>query len=418
MQMRIRSLAGKPGWRIQDYFDLGVIGTTHGLSDGFSGLLKPVLVLIVLDLGLTTFQAGMLLSIFSVTTFLFLYPLSLLADYSGRKKEILILGLVVATIAFFAMQWAPSFAMVSLCAFLAGAGNATFHPCGTALTTERFTKNRSYAVSLYSMMGNAGASLMPIALSMLAVAIGWRSAISICVLPTVVLLPLVWLRFRNAPVSRAVGDTGQRRSPHLWKQVMSLSRLVLQNRNVVLLAAVYALAGMGTGVLTGFLSLLAFDRFELNTTAIGGALSLYYLAGVFAKPLMGHLYNRWGARTALWIPLVLSGTLTLGVALTPWQISFVPIIVLLGATIPISPIILTAAADRSDRVAMASSIGFIYTCHGLGFISPLIGGWLAELYSLELCYIYAAIVLWIGAGVALLLPKQQALPTDETVLLN
>ena len=134
----------KPVWTFRDYFDLGVIGTTHGLSDGFAGLLKPVLVLIVLDLGLSTFQAGALLSIFSVSTFLFLYPLSLLADFGGRKKEILILGLSVAALAFFAMRWAESFVLVALCAFFAGAGNATFHPSGTALTTERFPQRRSY----------------------------------------------------------------------------------------------------------------------------------------------------------------------------------------------------------------------------------------------------------------------------------
>ena len=78
---------------------------------------------------------------------------------------------------------------------------------------------------------------------------------------------------------------------------------------------------------------------------------------------------------------------------------------LLGGTVPISPIILTAAADRSDQRAVASSVGFIYTCYGLSFISPLIGGWLAQVFGLELCYIYAAILLWIGMGVALLLPK-------------
>ncbi|MCP4536921.1 MAG: MFS transporter [Chloroflexi bacterium] len=405
--MKTQSLIKKPIWRVQDYFDLGVIGTTHGLSDSFSGLLKPILVLMVLDLGLTTFQAGTLLSIFSVTTFLFLYPFSLLADFGGRKKEILILGLAVATVAFFAMQWAPNLAAVSLCVFLAGAGNATFHPCGTALTTERFSHNRSYAVSFYSMMGNAGASLMPVALSMIAVAAGWRSAISICVLPALILLPLVGFRFQNVLVSTASDNTEEPLIDRMWQQMRSLSRTVFQNRDVVLLATIYALSGMGTGVVTGFLSLLAFDRFALSTTAIGGTLSLYYLAGVFAKPLMGYLYNRWGAQTALLIPLLLAGILTLGVALTPWQFSFVPIIALLGATIPISPIILTAAADRSDQAAMASSVGFIYTCHGLGFISPLIGGWLAELYRLEWCYVYAAILLWIGAGVTLLLPKKK-----------
>ena len=405
--MQKQSLVKKPTWNIQDIFDLGVIGATHGLSDGFSGLLKPILVLIILDLGLTTFQAGTLLSIFSVTTFLFLYPVSLLADYGGRKKEILILGLTIAATAYFSMQWATTFAAVALCAFLAGAGNATFHPSGTALTTERFPHLRSYAVSFYSMFGNAGASLMPVALAALAMTLGWRSAISLCVLPAILLLPLVGFRFKNTPVFTTSTKPQGALRQHLWQQTRALTQSVINNRVVVLLAVIYALAGMGTGVITGFLSLLAYDRFALTTTAIGAALSFYYLAGVFAKPLMGYLYNHWGARTALIIPLLLAGGLTLALALTPWKFSFVPLIALLGAVIPISPIILTAAADRSNRAVIASSVGFIYTCYGLSFISPLIGGWLAEIYQLEWCYVFAAILLWIGAGVALLLPRKE-----------
>jgi len=405
--MQKQSLVNKPTWALQDYFDLGLTTFQAGTLLIIFSLLKPILVLVVLDLGLTTFQAGTLLSIFSVTTFLFLYPISMLADFGGRKKEILILGLTVAAIAYFSMQWAQTFTTVALCAFLAGAGNATFHPSGTALTTERFSHLRSYAVSFYSMFGNAGASLMPVVLASLAVVLGWRSAISICVLPAILLLPLVGFRFMNAPVLTASSKAQENVRQHLWQQTRSLTQAVIKNRDVVLLAAVYALAGMGTGVVTGFLSLLASDRFALNTAAIGVALSFYYLAGFFAKPVMGYLYNRWGARTALIIPLLLAGGLTLALALTPWQYSFVPLIALLGAVIPISPIILTAAADRSDQAVMASSVGFIYTCYGLSFISPLIGGWLAEIYQLEWCYVYAAILLWISAGVALLLPGKE-----------
>lgn len=407
--MKTQPLSKNTIWRIQDYVDLGIIGTTHGLSDGFAGLLKPILVLIVMDLGLTTFQAGALLSIFSVSTFLFLYPLSLLADFGGRKKEMLILGLAVAAVAYYAMRWAPDFTTVALLAFFAGAGNATFHPCGTALTTERFPHKRSYAVSLYSMMGNAGASIIPVLQAMVATAAGWRSAVSVFALPAVILLPLVGLRFQNMPKSTDGLKSGSKQAiaGGMWQQVRSISRLVLRNRAVVLLASIYALAGMGTGVVSGFFSLLAFERFALDTKAIGVAISLYFLAGVFSKPLMGYLYSRWGARSALWLPLLLSGALTLAMVVVPWQLTFVPIITLLGATVSISPIILTAAADRSDQAALASSIGFIYTCYGLSFISPLIGGWLAEVYSLTWSYAYAAMLLWIGAGVAMLLPTDK-----------
>lgn len=70
------------------------------------------------------------------------------------------------------MQWAPGFLSVVALAFIAGAGNATFHPCGTALTAERFADRRSIAVSMFSMMGNAGASIMLVVQAFLATAAG------------------------------------------------------------------------------------------------------------------------------------------------------------------------------------------------------------------------------------------------------
>lgn len=388
-------------WTRADYADLGIIGATHGLSDGFSGMLKPLLALIVVDLGLSTFEAGALLSAFSLATFLFLYPLSLLADYGGRKKEIMLIGLSITTLAFLGMQWAATFAILAILAFLAGMGNATFHPCGTALTTERFPHNRSFAVSFFSMMGNAGASIMPAIQALIATAVGWRLAISISASPALLLLPLVGLRFRNQPKS---GETESFKAA--VHSMGKLTKQVLHNRSVVLLACIYALAGMAQAVVEGFLSLLARDAFQFDIRTVGFALTAYFFAGVIAKPVMGYLYDRWGARTSLIVPLILCGIVTLTITFTPWKISFIPLVALLGVVVPISPIILTAAADRSAPEVMASSVGLIYTCYGLGFISPLIGGWIAEVSSLSISYTFAAVLFWIGALITLLLPKE------------
>ena len=84
--------AQKPAWRFSDYFDLSVIGLTHGLSDGFSNMLVPVLALIVMDLDLSPFEVGVLLSTFSLGQMIFQYPLSILADNTGARKRILLMG--------------------------------------------------------------------------------------------------------------------------------------------------------------------------------------------------------------------------------------------------------------------------------------------------------------------------------------
>ena len=390
-----------------DYFDLILIGSTHGMSDGFASFLVPVLALIVADLGISTFQVGVLLSVRSVSTFLFLFPLSLLADQSGRKKMMLIAGMAIAAVSYFSMLWAPSLGMVAVLAFCAGSGNSVYHPCGTALTAERFVTKRPYAISFHSMMGNLGASLIPLALVYIAGVGGWRLSVAVCTLPLVVLLPVIGLRF-------PAGNRGflEDTRSDIWQRVAALIGLVLKNRKVVLLAAVYALRGMASKSMVGFLPLLASGQFGMQTPAIGAMLSLYFGMGVVAKPLMGFLYARLGARLALIIPLTLTGIFVLAIALTPFAPMLVVLVALIGATGPISPIILTAATDMSDKNALASSVGFIYTCHGLGFVSPLIGGWLAERYGMGINYIYSAVLIFGAAAVALLL-RDPRRPSDR-----
>lgn len=391
----------KVRWRFQDYLDLNLIGATHGLSDGFAKLLVPVLALIVADLGLSVFAAGLLLSSFTLAEFLFLYPLSTIADHNGHKKLILIGGLGLATGAFLAMYWTTSFWALAALAFVAGAGNAVYHPCGTALTALRFADRRALAISYHGMWGNIGVSVVPVVQAAVAAAAGWRTAIAVCALPALILLPLIGLRFPSG-----VTAATKAQAHTLARNVKALTGQVLRNRSVVLLGLTYALNGISTKGLTGFLPLLAASKWGMDTTTVGIALTCYFGAGVIAKPLMGYLYDRWGTRSALFAPLVLTGVLTLALGFTPWAATLIVLATAVGIFSPISPIILTAAADMADDTVLASSIGLIYTLYGLGFLSPLIGGWLAEHFQLEASYLFFALAAWGGAVISTWLPRR------------
>ncbi|MCB0108150.1 MAG: MFS transporter [Caldilineaceae bacterium] len=391
----------RPHWQLQDYLDLNLIGATHGLSDGFAKLLVPVLALIVADLQLSVFEAGLLLSSFTAAEFLFLYPLSTLADHSGHKKWILIGGLGLATGAFLAMYWTTSFWLLVALAFLAGAGNAVYHPCGTALTALRFAGRRAFAISYHGMWGNIGVSVVPVVQAAVAAMAGWRTAVAVCALPALLLLPLIGIRFPSGKRDQESAPTGS-----LQNSVKALTGQVLRNRSVILLAFTYALNGLSTKGMTGFLPLLAVTKFGMETATVGVILACYFGAGVVAKPLMGLLYDRWGARSALFTPLVLTGFLTLALGFTPWSATLLVLAIITGIFTPISPIILTAAADVADEEVLASATGEIYTCYGLGFLSPLIGGWLADHFQLESSYLFFALMAWIGATVSTMLPPR------------
>jgi MFS family permease len=393
-------------WHLRDTLDLGIIATAHGLSDGFDDLLVPVLPLIVGELGLSTVEAGLLLSVRSVSKTLLLYPLSMLADATGRVKGLLIAGLAISAVAYGSMGATNAFWPLLVLAFLSGVGNTTYHPCGTAIAAQRFAHRRAAAISLHGLGGNIGASLMPLLQSAVMTVSGWRAAIAACVLPTGLVLPLVGVRFPG----RAAGDGAGAKRP-AWN---GLTARVLRNRHVILLALVYALKGLGSKGLIGLLPLLATERFGMDAAAIGVVVAVYFTVGIFSKALMGWLYSRWGARLALLVPLVLGGFLALGIGLLPWQPLLLPLAALMGVVSPISPIILTAAADLCEEEVLASSVGAIYTAYGLGFLSPLIGGWLATRFGWAATYGFFAAMTWAGAVVSALLPAAQRSAASAT----
>jgi MFS family permease len=397
-------------WRFRDTLDLTLIAAAHGLSDGFDDVLVPVLPLIVTELGLSTVEAGLLLGVRSVSKTLLLYPLSMLADATGRKKGLLIAGLAVSAGAYLSMGAANAFGPLLVLAFLSGVGNATYHPCGTAIAAQRFAHRRAAAISLHGLGGNIGASLMPLlqsavlavagpAAGRMAAGPGWRAAIVACALPAAPLLPLVGIRFPSMAQMENGAKSRQKRPA--WS---GLTGRVLHNRYVVLLALVYALKGLGSKGLIGMLPLLATERFGMDAAAIGVVVAVYFTVGIFAKALMGWLYSRWGARLALLVPLLLGGALALGIGLLPWQPLLLPLAALMGVVSPISPIILTAAADLCEEEVLATSVGAIYTAYGLGFLSPLVGGWLAARLGWVASYAFFAAATWLAAGVSILLP--------------
>ncbi len=383
----------KQAWRLGDYFDLSVIGLTHGLSDGFSNMLVPVLALIVMDLGLSPFEVGILLSTFSLGQMIFQYPLSILADNTGARKRILLMGMGLSAASFIAMVWVSRFLPMCVLAFLAGAGNSVYHPCGTALTANRFERDRAFAISWHSLGGNLGTSILPLAQAAVAAVAGWRMAVGACAAPAIALLPMVNARFQDGKHQE---EAETEKNSNL--KVITIIWRVVENKNTVWLAATYTLRGMCTKGMIGFLPLLATSKLGMSTAQIGVAVSLHFGFGMLAKPLMGILYDRWGARAALFWPLTLLGVFVLALPFMGWQTGFYVLSALTGVVGFVSPIILTAAADFSEKDILASSVGFIYTCHGLSFLAPLLGGWLAEQVNLDASYFCFAIMSWLAVS--------------------
>lgn len=87
------------------------------------GLLFPILILIVLDKGLSIFEAGTVLAIYSGTTVLLELPTGGLADSIGRKKVYLV-SVAVHMVAVTLLLLSFNYVTVALAAMLMGIGRA------------------------------------------------------------------------------------------------------------------------------------------------------------------------------------------------------------------------------------------------------------------------------------------------------
>ena len=99
--------------------------------------------------------------------------------------------------------------------------------------------------------------------------------------------------------------------------------------------------------------------------------------------------------------MTLLGVFVFALPFMQWETGFYILSALTGVVGFVSPIILTAAAEFSERDILTSSVGFIYTCHGLSFLAPLLGGWLAGQVNLDASYFCFAIMGWLAVSTSM-----------------
>ena len=109
-------------------------------------------------------------------------------------------------------------------------------------------------------------------------------------------------------------------------------------------------------------------------------------------------------------PLLLLGVFAFALPFMEWRTGFFILAALTGVVGFVSPIILTATADFSEKDILTSSVGFIYACHGLDFLAPLIGGWLAEQMNLDASYIFFGVMSWLGVSASMRLAGKPEKP--------
>jgi MFS family permease len=198
----------------QDATVIGLVGIAHGVSH-FSQLLLPPLFPWLKDaFGASYLELGALLSIFFVVSCIVQAVSGFWVDRFG-PRPILFAGLALIGVAALGMAASTGYAMLALCAVLAGVGNGVFHPVDYTLLNRKVHKTRlGHAYSVHGITGSLGWALAPAMLVPIAVAGSWRLALVCAAGVAFGVLVLLWLRRADlalepaSPAAPAAGAGG------------------------------------------------------------------------------------------------------------------------------------------------------------------------------------------------------------------
>ena len=327
------------------------------------------------DLGLTLPQAGSFLSLYYIGPSLVSLPAGALADRWGIRR-MLVTGQAVIGVGLLGVAASRSYTAIAITLVAAGFGYGMLNPTSTKAVISWFpVRQRATVVGLKQVGlpfgGAVGAALLPL----IALALGWRLAITAAALGLGVTAVALALFYRDPPVAPVPRGTS------------SPLREVLFTRDLWLVAlSTLVFAGMQT-VWMGYLVLYLRDVIGLSLVAAGGYLALAQGAGMAGRVAFGVLSDRVfdGRRRPTLLAAGVGSTLcSLGIAFSgpgspaPWLMLLVLVFGFAG--IGWNGVQHTLMAELAGPRAAGTALGFGLALSSAGVtLAPPVFGWSVEL---------------------------------------
>jgi FSR family fosmidomycin resistance protein-like MFS transporter len=183
----------------QDAGVIGLVGLAHGVSHFSQLLLPPLFPWLKAEFGVNYTQLGVLLTIFFVVSCAVQALSGFVVDRFG-PRPVLMGGLALIGLAAVGYSLAPNYAVMALCAVVAGIGNGVFHPVDYTLLNRKVHKTRlGHAYSVHGITGSLGWAAAPALMVPVAVGFGWRTALLCAAAVSFsVLVVIFWQRQRLA----------------------------------------------------------------------------------------------------------------------------------------------------------------------------------------------------------------------------
>lgn len=344
------------------------------------GAMVPSLPLYAQSFGVPASAIGMAIAAYGLARFFSALPAGRLSDVLGRRHSLAIGGLISA-LGNFWCAWATSYPEFIIARFIAGFGAGLVLTTGNIVLADISTPQvRGRMIAIYQGTFIFSVGIGPFPGGLLAEHYGLAAPFIFAGTGAFLATTVAWFAVSEtrdlAQASAGVGGV----PVSFFTQIRNLTR----NVGYVLVSLISLMnAVVRTGGLFAIIPILATARLGISVSAIGFALMLGSVAGLFAAYPSGWLADRYGRKAVIVPVTVISGLSMILFCFAPSYPWFVAACVVWGIAIAAGGAAPAAyAADSAPPGMNATAMSTFRMTGDLGYVvGPIALGFIADLYG-------------------------------------
>jgi len=381
-----------------------LVGLGHGATHWMAAFFYLLLPFIAKDIGLSYTDAGLLVSIFHLSSLVANFGSGLMVDITGRRIVFQIVSLIVGGAALLTFGLVSEFLLLTALVILLGVSNNLWHPPAIAFLSDRYPGNRGYALSVHALCANLGDTIAPLAVGALLLILTWQGTAVIGAAPVFLVTLIFALCLFKSDQPDRTGPTNRLEFRHYLAQVGGIAR----DRTILGLCLMSGMRNIAQNGLYVFLPLYLVNELGSGPLWMGITMTALQVGGLVAAPVAGAWSDRIGRR-----PVVLAGLTTTTIVIAAMtfaqnDIVLVVAVSLLGfALFAVRPVIHSWMMDLVPREIAGSATSILFGTQALlTMIMMPVGGLIADHYGLHMVFYCLAgtillanlIVYWLPAN--------------------
>ncbi len=389
--------------------DVWLISIGHALTHWYPATFYLLLPLIGKELGLSYSQIGLVMTCQYIAGAVSNIPGGMLVDTVGKKGLLMALSLFWVGFPYLLMGFTHSYLMLLVCVSMVGIGNNLWHPTAIPTLAKSHPAKKGLVLSLHGMGGNAGDALAPLAIGALLATFTWRQIVVMNTVPGAIMALLILaymgtLRFGRKSRKAEFADSDAQGIGEYARGF----RALIKNRVLIMLAVSSAFRSMTQTTLLTFLPVFLAYEMGYSPLWVGGCMFALQAAGFAAAPIAGHLSDNMGRRRIVMTSMAMTAVVLGFMAFAGRSHAFVLFIAVLGFFLyAVRPVLQAWLLEATPKNMGGTSIGVLFGLQALGSsIGPVIGGSIADHFSLMSTFYFLAATIVIANLFIFLIPSQ------------